>query len=50
MLEYSVVQPQPVDAAFEGGRLWYSRPAERWFEALPIGNGRLGGMVYSGDR
>lgn len=28
--------------------LWYSRPAERWFEALPVGNGRLGGMVYSG--
>ncbi|TCN30563.1 alpha-L-fucosidase 2 [Kribbella orskensis] len=32
------------------GRLWFSRPATRWFEALPIGNGRLGGMVYSGDR
>ncbi|NEA35377.1 glycoside hydrolase family 95 protein [Streptomyces sp. SID13031] len=48
MLEHEAVQPQP-SAAFVGGRLWYSRPAERWFEALPIGNGRLGGMVYSGD-
>ena len=28
--------------------LWYTRPAERWFEALPIGNGRLGGMVFGG--
>ena len=28
--------------------LWYSRPAGRWFEALPVGNGRSGGMVYSG--
>ncbi|MEV4350286.1 glycoside hydrolase family 95 protein [Actinoplanes sp. NPDC049596] len=28
--------------------LWYDRPGERWFEALPIGNGRLGGMVYGG--
>ncbi|MEU8819771.1 glycoside hydrolase family 95 protein [Actinoplanes sp. NPDC048796] len=28
--------------------LYYDRPAERWFEALPIGNGRLGGMVYGG--
>ena len=28
--------------------LWYSRPAERWLEALPIGNGRLGGMVFGG--
>src|ERR1700758_4549388 len=28
--------------------LWYDRPAERWLEALPVGNGRLGGMVYGG--
>jgi alpha-L-fucosidase 2 len=48
MLEHEVVQPQP-SAVVEAGRLWYRRPAERWFEALPIGNGRLGGMVYSGD-
>lgn len=27
-------------------RLWYDRPAENWNEALPIGNGRLGGMVF----
>lgn len=30
------------------GLLWYDRPASRWFEALPIGNGRLGGMVFGG--
>jgi alpha-L-fucosidase 2 len=30
------------------GRLWYDKPAERWFEALPIGNGRLGGMIFGG--
>ena len=30
------------------GALWYDRPAERWFGALPIGNGRLGGMVHGG--
>ncbi len=23
--------------------LWYRRPAQRWLEALPVGNGRLGG-------
>ncbi len=28
--------------------LWYDKPAERWEEALPIGNGRLGAMVYGG--
>lgn len=27
-------------------RLWYDRPAEYWHEALPVGNGRLGGMVF----
>ncbi|WP_082562028.1 glycoside hydrolase family 95 protein [Paenibacillus sp. Root444D2] len=28
--------------------LWYTQPAKDWFEALPIGNGRFGGMVYGG--
>lgn len=27
-------------------RLWYTRPASSWYEAVPIGNGRLGAMVY----
>lgn len=26
--------------------LWYDEPAEEWTEALPIGNGRLGAMVF----
>ena len=26
--------------------LWYDRPAAEWVEALPVGNGRLGGMVF----
>ena len=29
-------------------RLWYTRPAAGWLEALPIGNSHLGGMVYGG--
>ncbi|MCI0487049.1 MAG: glycoside hydrolase family 95 protein [Blastocatellia bacterium] len=28
--------------------LWYRRPAEKWVEALPVGNGRLGAMVFGG--
>lgn len=28
--------------------LWYTRPAAQWIDALPIGNGRLGAMVYGG--
>jgi len=26
--------------------LWYRKPAGQWVEALPVGNGRLGGMVF----
>src|SRR4051812_18893977 len=28
--------------------LWYRQPAEQWTEALPIGNGRLGAMIFGG--
>ncbi|WP_414660063.1 glycoside hydrolase family 95 protein [Horticoccus sp. 23ND18S-11] len=28
--------------------LRYSQPAEKWVEALPVGNGRLGAMVFGG--
>jgi alpha-L-fucosidase 2 len=28
--------------------LWYRQPAEAWTEALPIGNGRLGAMIFGG--
>ncbi len=29
-------------------RLWDNKPAKIWLESYPIGNGRLGGMVYGG--
>ena len=29
-------------------RLWYAKPAEHWVEALPLGNGRIGAMVFGG--
>ena len=29
-------------------KLWYSKPASHWLEALPIGNSHLGAMVYGG--
>lgn len=28
--------------------LWYRQPAREWVEALPVGNGRLGAMVFGG--
>ena len=27
-------------------KLWYTKPATEWVEALPLGNGRLGSMVF----
>ncbi|MEM1450450.1 MAG: glycoside hydrolase family 95 protein [Planctomycetota bacterium] len=29
-------------------KLWYDEPAAAWTEALPVGNGRLGAMVFGG--
>ena len=29
-------------------KLWYSKPASQWLEALPVGNSHLGAMVYGG--
>jgi alpha-L-fucosidase 2 len=31
-------------------RLWYEAPAKAWTEALPVGNGRLGAMVFGGTQ
>jgi alpha-L-fucosidase 2 len=28
--------------------LWYKQPAARWTDALPLGNGRLGAMIFGG--
>ncbi len=29
-------------------KLWYEQPAAKWTEALPIGNGRMGAMIFGG--
>ncbi|MCD6543887.1 MAG: glycoside hydrolase N-terminal domain-containing protein, partial [Flavobacteriaceae bacterium] len=26
--------------------IWYAQPATKWMQALPVGNGRLGAMVF----
>ncbi len=35
-------------AGDEALKLWYRSPATRWVEGLPLGNGRLGAMVWGG--
>jgi alpha-L-fucosidase 2 len=43
-------EPQAGRATGEsiGPVLFYRQPAREWVEALPVGNGRLGGMVFGG--
>jgi len=41
LLTASQIDAQPL-------KLWYDKPAQRWTEALPIGNGRMGAMIYGG--
>ncbi|MEQ1603280.1 MAG: glycoside hydrolase family 95 protein [Pyrinomonadaceae bacterium] len=38
----------PSESRPEKLSLWYRRPATVWTEALPIGNGRLGAMIFGG--
>jgi alpha-L-fucosidase 2 len=33
-------------AADDALTLWYKQPAQRWDHGMPIGNGRLGAMVF----
>lgn len=32
----------------QGLKLWYPKPANQWVEALPLGNGKIGAMVFGG--
>jgi alpha-L-fucosidase 2 len=39
----------PVEAALHRSHtLWFDKPAPQWADALPLGNGRLGAMVFGG--
>lgn len=29
-------------------KIWFTHPASNWNEALPVGNGRLGAMIFGG--
>src|SRR5450759_2785342 len=40
---HSVAQSQP-----SGMKIWFNHPADRWNDALPVGNGRLGAMIFGG--
>jgi len=46
LLIVSVVGLMAAEA--ENLKLWYSAPARNWWEALPVGNSHIGGMVFGG--
>lgn len=41
-----VDQPAVDESIDPATLMWYRQPAEKWEEALPVGNGRLGAMVF----
>jgi alpha-L-fucosidase 2 len=43
---YSIIYPDKVHA--QKDVLWYKKPAINFNEALPVGNGRIGAMIYGG--
>jgi alpha-L-fucosidase 2 len=40
------LQPGSAAAPNPATRIWYTHPADKWENALPVGNGRLGAMVF----
>lgn len=48
LLLVGLLQVTAPQAATPDLRLWYRQPATTWNEALPVGNGRLGAMVFGG--
>ncbi len=46
--EIAPAQPPASSGSQDDLTLWYDKPAAEWVDALPIGNGRLGAMVFGG--
>jgi len=42
----ATAEPAPGRGTNPAYVLWYNQPAKEWTEALPLGNGRLGAMVF----
>ncbi len=48
LFSFLLFTPSPAPADPQDSILWYDAPASEWVEALPVGNGRMGAMVYGG--
>ncbi len=43
-----MMEPVKYNGVLTNEKLWYARPASEWSEGLPVGTGRLAGMVMGG--
>ncbi len=50
MLSLNAVGCSAKDTADAGNLLWYDAPAESWLQSLPLGNSRMGAMIYGGTQ
>lgn len=46
LMSVGCIHAQETNVSAQEYKLWYNCPAQVWTEALPLGNGRLGAMVY----
>ncbi len=46
LLAVPAAGPRAQPSAMPGSTLWYRQPAPQWDHAMPIGNGRLGAMIF----
>lgn len=51
-IKTAIISYMLAGASITGGAvetmMWYMQPAGKWMEAMPLGNGRIGAMVYGG--
>ena len=48
VLLISQASAEPQENYPSGLKIWFNQPADNWNDALPVGNGRLGAMVFGG--
>ncbi|WP_150452145.1 glycoside hydrolase family 95 protein [Arenibacter lacus] len=46
LLVFTIYSCQTQEKETSSNEIWYAQPASQWMEALPVGNGRLGAMVF----
>ncbi len=48
LLCLAIVATSKAQESISSDKLWYDSPTDIWTEALPIGNGRIGAMIFGG--